>query len=177
MRTIESSFRQARDFDLCDDIFSLYSEINNSINIPDMSDYERIITLSWYFGGIISNGGFGYLYWANIKGDPHYRLTAEAFKALGSDRCFSAFEESFRWYPDNTPPADVDERRRLFALVSEEEKTRVERIFFSVELADVLGPYIRTHRTSIEKDLRARMPWWITRRFVRWRYAFRNRLK
>src|SRR5688572_4177503 len=125
MRTIESSFNQTTNSDLCDEIFSLYSEINNNINIPDMSEHERVITLSWHFGAIICNGGFGYLYCANIKGDPHYRLTAEAFEALGCDQCFSAFEESFRWYPDNTPPADVDERRRLFALVSDEEKTRV----------------------------------------------------
>jgi len=177
MRTIESSFNQAKNFDLCDDLFSLYSEINNSINIPDMSEQERIITLTWHFGGIICNGGFGYLYCANIKGGPHYHLTAEAFKKLGCDRCFSAFEESFRWYPDNTPPADVSERRHLLALVSEEEKTRVGSMFWSVELADFLGPYIRTHRAAIVKDLRARMPWWITRRFVRWRYALGQRLK
>jgi hypothetical protein len=160
MRTIKSAFEQPGKFEFCNDVFLLYSDINNSIDVARMSEHERVIVLAWHFGGIIDNGGFGYLYSANIRGDPHYRYTANAFKTLGCNHIVTAFEESFRWFPDNTPPSDVHLRRHHLALVEEDEEGRVSCMFFeqSSQLEDFMEKYIRTHRASIEIDLRNRLP-------------------
>ncbi len=172
MRTIASAFGQEKDSALCDDVFMLYAEITTTIDVRTMSPHERVVSLAWHFGGIIDNGGFGYLYTANIAGDPHYRITADAFRVIGCERIAAAFEASFGWFTDRTPPVEVLERRRQFSLVGDDERTRVERLFFaeSAHLGDHLGAYIRAHRHEIAADLRARMPGTITRHLRIWKF-------
>jgi len=64
--------------------------------------------------GIIGNGGFQYLFEGDFPGDPGFVLTREAYKTIGAADAIAAFDKAFAVFPNSTPPADIDERLRLW---------------------------------------------------------------
>jgi hypothetical protein len=87
---------------------------------PEVMDFrkltpeERAIVLVLYATAIIDNGGFEYWLEGKIKGDPHSRLTAEAFNAVGLTRSYEAFQKLLRIFPDEKLPRTFDERMSYF---------------------------------------------------------------
>ena len=71
-------------FELCNGLFTRIVEYHgDDIDASAVSEDERVVLLVWHVSGIIGNGGFRYLFEGNLKGDPHFALTAEAFRVTG----------------------------------------------------------------------------------------------
>ncbi len=64
--------------------------------------------------GLIGNGGFQYLFEGDLPGDPGFVITREAYKTIGATDAIAAFDKAFAVFPNSMPPADIDERLRLW---------------------------------------------------------------
>ncbi len=64
--------------------------------------------------GILGNGGFQYLFEGDFPGDPGFVLTRQAYKTIEASDAVAAFDKAFAVFPNSTPPADIDERLRLW---------------------------------------------------------------
>ena len=64
--------------------------------------------------GILGNGGFQYLFEGDFPGDPGFVLTRQAYATIGANDAIAAFDKAFAVFPNSTPPADIDERLRIW---------------------------------------------------------------
>jgi hypothetical protein len=108
-------FDHGDDFALCDRLFVRVCEVHgNGVDTSALTDEERTVYLVWGALGVISNGGFRYLFESSIRGDPHYALTRHAFEAIGCVEAVEAFAQALAAFPDGRPPANPAERLRAY---------------------------------------------------------------
>jgi len=135
-------------FELCNGLFTRIVEYHgDDIDASAVSEDERVVLLVWHVSGIIGNGGFRYLFEGNLKGDPYFALTAEAFQATGCKNATEAVRKTLAMFPNSRPPTDVEERLRYYLKRIKGWPTDTDRQFFAArdDLKKCLANYIRSH--------------------------------
>lgn len=136
------------DFNLCDGLHSRILEYHgDDIDASAISAEERVVLLVWHVSGIIGNGGFRYLFEGNLKGDPHFALTAEAFRATGCQSAADAVRKTLAIFPHSRPPTDIEERLKYYLKRIKRWPTEMDLQFFDAQddLQKCLATYIRSH--------------------------------
>ena len=140
---------------LCDEFFNLVRRAHSDEEpLEKYAVPERVVLLIWRAYAPISNGGFYYLFSANIEGDPGYELTAQAFEAIDCKSCATAFREAMALFPGGKPPLDLDERRAALRKFPENAFDELDSRFYSAgqfhsrELEQKLALYIRKHEAT-----------------------------
>src|SRR5262249_24060397 len=62
----------------------------------------------------VGNGGFQYLFEADLPGDPELVHTRQAFKTIKAHKASEAFEKAMAVFPNSTPPKDVQSRLKIY---------------------------------------------------------------
>lgn len=155
MTEIDEILCRTKDFDLCNGVFCSFADRDNILHAARYEEAERIVTLVWHSTGIIENGGFHYLFESDFNGDPGYKLTAEAFKVIGAEAAYQAFNEIMSHFP-NGLPANIKKRLELFEEIPDEETNRINTLFWS-DLKNIetqLARYIRLHLEDVKRILK-----------------------
>lgn len=156
MNEIDEILKQTNDFDLCDGVFCSFADLDNTPHPDQYEEPERVVTLVWHSTGIIENGGFHYLFESDFNGDPGYRLTAEAFKTIGADSAYQAFQEIMYHFPKGLP-SNIKKRLKLYEEIPEEESNRINTLFWNdlKNIESQLANYIRLHKDDVRRILAA----------------------
>ena len=144
------------DFDLCDGVFCAIADVTgNEIDLANEPEPCRTVTAIWHSGGIIGNGGFQYLFEGDFNGDPGYRITADAYKAIAADKSHSAFNAALALFPDSELPADIEERLQIFQSHPEKTRDTINSEFWDGDddVKRLLAIYIRSHESEIREFL------------------------
>lgn len=127
----ETLLAEASDFDLVDGTFvKIGARYGHWVDAAQYSLEERVVMLVWHSGGIIGNGGFEYLFAGEFDGDPDFRMTAQAYREAGLDRCFELFQAAFDFFPGGVVPQATAERSRLFAAANKSAREAIDRQFW-----------------------------------------------
>jgi hypothetical protein len=151
--SIDKVLKTTDDFEVCDELYKLMvKHYGDDFDISKCKDADRTVILVWHASGIIDNGGFQYLFEGNFKGDPHFAKTGEAFKTIGATKCAEAIQEALDLFPQSKPPANADQRLKLYQAVSQEKREAIDKKFFSEskEIKVILAAYIREHREAFK---------------------------
>lgn len=106
---------EASDVDLVNAVYlKIDDRYADELDVRKFTPEERAVVLVEHAAGIIDNGGFEYFLEGTFKGDPHYRLTAEAFKTVGLTRSYEAFQKLLRIFPDGKVPRTFNKRMSYF---------------------------------------------------------------
>lgn len=144
------------DFELCNGVFCAIADATgNEIDLANEPEPCRTVTAIWHSGGIIGNGGFQYLFEGDFNGDPGYRLTADAYKAIGAGKSYSAFNAALALFPNRELPTDIEERLQVFQSHPEKTRDKINSDFWDGDddVKRFLATYIRNHETEICKFL------------------------
>jgi hypothetical protein len=115
------------DMGLCSGLFDRIAQhCGHEVDLAQCRERDRVVLLVYHGTGVIDNGGFRDLFEGEFEGDPHFTLTAAAFKAIGAPRCAAAAEEALRLFPGGRPPADKRERLRLYQRSTWERRQAVD---------------------------------------------------
>jgi uncharacterized protein DUF4375 len=122
----------------------------DDLDVSELPEEHRVVLLVTSAQGIISNGGFNYLFEGSFKGDPHYLLTAGAFEAIGCQKAANAFQEALALFPDGKPPIDMEERLQIYRRGKGEQRHKLDCAIWdsTVEIETKLANYIRSHREA-----------------------------
>ena len=148
------------DFDLCDGIYGAFASRDNGVDVAAMGEHERVVTLVWYAGGLIGNGGFEYLFSADFRNDPGFVLTAAAHATIGAHEAYRCFQEALALFPRGAPQVDLEARRAHYEAQPKETRKAINSAFWKSkpEIERVLASYIRTTRAAIEAELACEAP-------------------
>ncbi len=106
---------KACDLDLVEGTFTkIHERYNHRIDATRYSPEESVIMLVWHSACCINFAGFEYLFVSTIPGDSDFGSTAEAYKTVGLDRDFAAFQQAFALFPLGVLPDDPVARYQLF---------------------------------------------------------------
>lgn len=144
------------DFQLCDGVFCAITDVTeNELSAATEPEPCRTVTLIWHSGGIIGNGGFQYLFGGNFNGDPGYRITADAYRKVGAEKCYSAFQDALALFPRNTLPDDIERRLEIYQSHPKETRDAINDRFWvgADEMKPLLARFIRSHRSEIREFL------------------------
>ncbi len=83
-------------------------------NLSRMPEPHRTVLLAYHVHGIIGNGGFQYLFEADLPGDPELVYTRQAFKTIKAQKASEAFEKALAVFPNSTPPRDIERRLKIY---------------------------------------------------------------
>jgi len=152
-------FDNKEKFEVINGVFDLYADINNLINIANMSKDEIIVTLIWHSGGIISNGGFSYLLEGDFNGDIGYTITAECFNKIGAVKSYNAFLGVFSLFPESKIPVNRKERIKIYECADQELRKRLDREFWDDDevMRGKLFEYIMENKNRIIDDISRRL--------------------
>ena len=147
---LEGLLSSQDDFDLCNGVFGRFAEFDNEIDVESYSEEERVVTLAWHAGGIISNGGFEFLFEGDFNGDPGYVYTAAAFQTIGAASSYSAFQKALGAFGDHYP-SEASERIAIYKKLPEEERRSINRQLWddSENARSCLARYIRDRRERL----------------------------
>ncbi|MEM8734393.1 MAG: DUF4375 domain-containing protein [Planctomycetota bacterium] len=149
---------QMSDADIADSIFKrLVDKFGDDLEPSKLPKPQQVVLLVYHTHGILGNGGFQYLFEADLPGDPEYLLTRAAFQAIAAPDACRAFDIAFQVFPNSTPPEDIEARLALWqehyqlrdALEDEESP---DAIYFSAmdEVVEKLTEYIRAHEDDFD---------------------------
>jgi hypothetical protein len=149
----------ADDSELCNAVFCRFADFNNQIDVDAYSEEERVVTLAWHAAGIISNGGFEYLFEGDFNGDSGFIYTAAAFKTIGAAESYAAFQRALAVFGGHYPTAP-EERIAAFHRIPEHERTAISQQFWDDDsnMSSGLARYIRDRRERFRQLLSARHP-------------------
>jgi hypothetical protein len=136
------------DSELCDGVHTRIVEYHgDDVDASVIGGEERVVLLVWHVSGIIGNGGFRYLFEGNLKGDPYFALTAEAFRATGCKKAAEAVRKTLAMFPNSRPPRDIGERLRYYLsrINGWPSDMDVQLIEANEDLTKCLADYIRSH--------------------------------
>lgn len=156
MKQFKEILAKPKAFDRCDGVYCLLAELTeNKLNAEGEPEPLRTISLVWFSNGIIGNGGFGYLFMADLPGDPGYVYTAASYAHIGARNAYSAFSRALALFPGNSPPRDVHERRRLFDSFDKTQIDAIEADFYRAdqEIETCLDEFIRMNAEEIERKI------------------------
>jgi hypothetical protein len=138
---------QSDDSLLCDGLLDRIINFHGpDLDVSEISKEERVVILVSEASGVIGNGGFRFLFERNFKGDPHFALTADAFRATGCKKAADAVDATLAIFPNSRPPANIHKRLHHY-LQRVKEPTDMELQFFAAEkdLVKCLASYVRSH--------------------------------
>ena len=95
------------DFALIDCVCGRIPETDDPASLPLE---QRTVHEIWGAGGLIGNGGMGYLFDSIVR---DLSATAAAFDRIGASSAAEALRAGFTVFPNASPPLDPDERIRL----------------------------------------------------------------
>lgn len=147
-KSLQQLLAESDDFELCDGVFTRIVEYHGGdIDASAISEHERVVLLVWHVSGIIGNGGFRYLFEGDLKGDPYFILTVEAFRATGCKKAAEAVRKTLAMFPQSRPPRDIEERLRYYLRRITGWPTDLGMQFFDPQddLKKHLASYIRSH--------------------------------
>jgi hypothetical protein len=150
-KSLKQLLAEPDDFKLCEGLFSRIVEYQgDDIDASAISEAERVVLLVWQVSGIIGNGGFRYLFEGNLKGDPHFALTAEAFRVTGCKKASEAVRKTLAMFPDSRPPTDIEKRLRYYLKRIKGWPTDMDLQFFDAQddLNKCLASYIRSNAVA-----------------------------
>ena len=107
----------------------------NQIDISSIPTEHRIILLVDYALGSIGNGGFNCLFESSLERDPHFLLTADAFRTIKCAEATAAFQRALDLFPNSKPPADVGQRLKLYRRGSGELRNQIDNQFWNARLS------------------------------------------
>src|SRR6266446_5604755 len=100
-KSLKQLLDEPDDSALCNGLFSRILEHHgDDIDPSAIPEEERVVLLVWHVSGIIGNGGFRYLFEGDLPGDPHYALTAEAFRITGCKKAAEAVAKTLAMFPN-----------------------------------------------------------------------------
>ena len=124
----------------------------DDIDPSKMPGAHRTVLAVFHSDGILSNGGFQYLFEGDLTGDPHFQITRESYKIIGATDATAAFDKAYAVFPDSLPPKDMDQRLSIwqskYSLAdSLTDDSSPDSLYFA-SMDDVmlkLTQYIRSH--------------------------------
>jgi hypothetical protein len=160
-RTFDSStpmevlLEKAGDFDLVNGTFvKIGDRYRHWVDACRYQAEERIIMLVWHSAGIVDNGGFEYLFEGDY-GDPDFRITADAYQAVGLTRGYQAFQEAFGLFPGGKIPHDAHTRLAQYLKAPEALRMAINEKHWN-DRSDksrekLLARFIRANRAKLGK--------------------------
>ena len=145
-----SIFDVQTDFELCDLVFSELS--GDRIDVDACNELERVVRLVWDSSGLIGNGGFHRLFEGDYPGDPGFVYTAAAYKRIGAQHAYDAFQAAFRLFPGGILPSKSDERLRILESLPKESLEEIVGHYYDAEkeTESCLARFIREHRSGYQ---------------------------
>jgi hypothetical protein len=147
-----SGSSQPTDFELCDHTFARILDYHgDDVDASALSEAARVVLLVWHVAGIVDNGGFRALFEGHLKGDPHFALTAAAFRTVGCKKAAEAVRKTLAMFPKSRPPADIDERLRHYLTRLKKWPADADAQFWDAgdDLRRCLARYIRLHAQDL----------------------------
>lgn len=147
-KSLDELIATASDFDLCCEVSKrIDRRYPDDVSATEFTEEERVVQLVMLTWGIIDNGGFNYLFEADIVGDPFYELCAQAYETIGSIAAAEAFRKALAQFPNSKPPTDRKERIRHYRRGSGDKRGEIDTAFFHAddEIRGCLAKYIRSH--------------------------------
>jgi hypothetical protein len=144
-------FDGGADFDLCDRLFVRVCEVHgNGADASSLPEEERTAYLVWGALGVVGNGGFRFLFEADVPGDPQYALTRRAFEAIGCPQAAGALGQALTAFPGGRVPADPSKRIREYRRGMPSFPSEADRAFFAAQgaITQGLANWIRARRQS-----------------------------
>ncbi len=97
-----------------DAVQSILALHGNDVDASTLPEVQRNIVLVNYAHYRIGNGGFSAFLSSEPTGDPTYALTLAAHSSVGADDGAEAIAKALAVFPGSTPPANGDERSRIY---------------------------------------------------------------
>lgn len=103
------------DINVADETFTrILKHHGDDLDVSKIPKPQQTVMLVYHAHGILGNGGFHYLFEGDFPGDPEFLLTREAFKTIGATEASAAFEKAFAVFPNAIPPADINQRLKVW---------------------------------------------------------------
>jgi hypothetical protein len=147
-KSLKQLLSEPDDSKLCDDLFMRIVEYHgDDFDVRDINEQERVVILVEHVSGLIGNGGFSYLFEHNLRGDPDFAFTANAFRSVGCPEATNSIEKTLALFPNSRPPATIEERLAFYLKHVRGSPTPTEREFFAADknLKKMTAAYIRRH--------------------------------
>jgi Domain of unknown function (DUF4375) len=141
----------ANDSELCIGVAHLiHKRYGDQPDIKEMHEPERVFFVAWCAYGLVSNGGFNYLF--EGIGGRDLSLAAKAFETIGCEPAAGAFRRAFALFP-NGVPEDQGERLHIYRSGTGEERHEIDMQFMgaSKQIDAALVAYIRRHAEDFKK--------------------------
>lgn len=117
---------EANDFDLVNGTFvKIGDRYGHWVDASKYTPEESVIMLVWHSSGIIDNGGFEYLFSGDFDGDPDFTKTAAAYKVVGLNGGYEAFQDAFRLFPRGNVPHESEERIRQYKMADDKVRDEI----------------------------------------------------
>ncbi len=153
-KSINQLLAESDPFELCESLFHrILEKYGPDFDIAEVGPEERVVALVCHVNGIIGNGGFRHLFEGDLKGDPEYGLTFEAFRAIGCRQAIEAFRQTLALFPDSRPPQDANKRLKLYLKRIKGWPTEQDLQFFAAneDLYKCLAEYIRANSEAFRR--------------------------
>lgn len=136
------------DFTLVNEVFKRVQNVADGGDLSGLrtlSEPQRIVLHVVGSDGLIGNGGFEYLFTADLV---DFKGMAEAFAAIGATRAAAAFRDALQIFPDRRPQSTVDERRAFISSLGPDATAHLDQCatrFYHAddEIVERLATYIR----------------------------------
>src|SRR5262245_50213526 len=100
-KSLKRLLTETDNFELCNGLFTRIVEYHgDELDASAITVHERVVLLVWHVSGIVGNGGFRYLFEGDLQGDPHFALTAEAFRLTGCKKATEAIQKTLAMFPN-----------------------------------------------------------------------------
>jgi hypothetical protein len=152
--SIQQLLSNASDFDLCNEVFKrIINYYGDDIDVSTLPHEHRVILLVWHSEGIIRNGGFNYLFEASFDGDPHFLLTAQAFRVIDCPPAFEAFQKAMALFPGLKPPVDLSRRLAIYRRGKGKTRHEIDCQFWDAndQIEKCLAAFIRANGKRFER--------------------------
>jgi hypothetical protein len=147
-KPIQQLLARADDWTLCLEVFGrILKHYGGNPDLSAIPEEERVVLLVWHVSGVVDNGGFRYLFEGDLKGDPYFALTAEAFRVTGCKKAADAVRKTLALFPGSRPQRDREQRLNHYLSRIKAWPTDMDRQFLAAQddLTKCLAGYIRSH--------------------------------
>jgi len=154
-----SAFDTQNDFQLCNNIFCLFAEKNNIVDVNTYDEIERTITLVWLSHGLIGNGGFRHLFEGEYNGDSGFIYTIASYKKIGAQHAYDACVLAVHNFPNGIIPLDINERNVAINALPANTWDQANSNYYAAQrdTETCLARFIREHRKEMTTLLKGKI--------------------
>ncbi|NOZ54845.1 MAG: DMP19 family protein [Gammaproteobacteria bacterium] len=105
-----------------------YITAKQDFDIDSIPDVEKNVVAVITAQTIIDNRGFKYFFESDFSSKPDYQLFVDAYRSIGAEDSAEGIMQALALFPDNTPPADVEERYKYLEAIFDTEDHRYQQI-------------------------------------------------